>query len=131
MSPQPLLTVLDQFRGHLTEHDLPEVVSLTLTLYGQGASAQVTHDTDQEAAGNLLGWAHSLSLVRVKAWRPPSSPYALHVTVRGRTSGGLKVEVYASVDYDPVGPGGVLEPGGRADQTLDELRAHAGGASCD
>lgn len=130
MSTQSLLSALDQFRGHLTTHDLPEVVSVTVSRWR--TAVQVLHrDTDAQAARNLLTWAWSLSGVDVTAWRPASSPDAMHLTVHGLASNGLAVEVYASVEYRPEGPGGGLAPGERTDLSLDELRAAAGGASCD
>lgn len=126
MTPQPLLPALDAFRVHLTEHNLPEVVSCTV--YGRGVSVQVARSDDSDAARNLLGWAQSLSLVRVTAWRPSSTAAMVHITVRGRTSSGLAVEVYAGVGFTPDSVGGDLEPGGHTDLTVDALRA-AGGAS--
>lgn len=127
MSPQPLVPALDQFREHLTTHDLPEAVLVTLSR--QGAAVQVIHGGDAQAARNLLTWAWSLSVVRVTAWRPANSPSVVHITVRGRASSGLAIEVYTSIDYTPGGPGGRLEPGGHTDLSLDALRAAAGGAS--
>jgi hypothetical protein len=129
MTPQPLLPALDAFRAHLTDHDLPEVVAVTVS--SQGAAVQVAHNSDAEAIRNLLAWAQDLSAVQATVWRPFASPYALHVTVRGRTGSGLAVEVFASIDYDPAGLGAGLEPAARIDLTLDELRGLASGASCD
>lgn len=49
MSTQSLLSALDQFREHLTTHDLPEVVSVTVSRWR--TAVQVSLNELRAAAG--------------------------------------------------------------------------------
>jgi hypothetical protein len=91
--------------GHLTDHVLPEPVSLSVTTsYGDSTvTAQLHGTTVPGIAGDLIAWADTLSVVTVEAWRPPERD-RVHLSILGTLTGSVgavELKVFGAVDYDP------------------------------
>lgn len=92
--------------GHLTDHALPESVSLSVTTsYGHSTlTAQLRGDALADVASDLLTWADTLNVVTVEAWRPPERD-RVHLSIRGTLTGPagtIELKVFGCVDYDPL-----------------------------
>jgi hypothetical protein len=92
--------------GHLTDHALPEPVSLNVTTsYGDSTvTAQLRGTTVPGIAGDLIAWADTLSVVTVEAWRP-SERDRVHLSILGTLTGPastVELKVFGDVEYDPV-----------------------------
>jgi hypothetical protein len=91
--------------GHLTDHALPEPVSLNVTAsYGDSTvTAQLRGTTVPGITGDLIAWADTLSVVTVEAWWP-SARERVHLSILGILTGSVgtvEVKVFGAVDYDP------------------------------
>ena len=91
--------------GHLTDHALPEPVSLNVTTsYGDSTvTAQLPGTTLAGLAGDLLTWAGTLSVEAIEAWRPPERDWvyiSIRCTLTG-PAGAVELTVYGCVDNNP------------------------------
>jgi hypothetical protein len=73
---------------------------------------------------NLLMWAHTLDEVTAQWWRTTAD--RLHVTVYGRTGGGLRLKIYTGSPFDETAGLVRLEPDQSEGVSLDELYALVG-----
>jgi hypothetical protein len=117
--------------GHLTDHPLPEPVSLTVvTRWGHSKlTAQLCPNTVPAIAGELLAWADTLSAVTVTAWRPPEGD-RVHLSLTSALTspaGAIELTVFGGAEYDPARFAD-LTPGQRRSVSLVELRAWAADA---
>ena len=92
--------------GHLTDHALPEPVSLNVTTsYGDSTvTAQLRGNTVPGIAGDLIAWADTLRVVTVEAWRP-SERDRVHLSILGTltgSAGAVELKVFGGVEYDPL-----------------------------
>jgi hypothetical protein len=119
----------DLLATHLTDHDLPEPVSLTLTTRSEQSriSTQLRCTTVPKVAADLLTWADTLSTITVQAWRPPEGErvhLSITSTLTGPT-GTIELDVFASAKDDPA-LFSDLNPDQRRSVSLKELRSWAG-----
>lgn len=110
--------------AHLTEHGLPEPVSLTVMTgaHRPEVQAQVHPQTVAGVAAELLAWAQTLSPVTVTAWRPPHGD-RVHLSMTA-TLGAVGMDVYGGVGYDPTLFAELASGHDRA-VSLDQLHAWA------
>jgi hypothetical protein len=123
-----VIDLLDALRAHLNDFELPPVFSMHVTTSTYSGDAQVslqlaTHHLPGIAAG-LLAWADTLAETITEAWRVPRGD-SVHLTVTGRLSGGVLVEVYGGVAFTEGGIGSTLVPGARTTVPLSVLRERA------
>ena len=100
-----LLSRATTLAGHLTDHALPEPVSLNVTTsYGDSTvTAQLRGTTVPGIAGDLIAWADTLSVVTVEAWRP-SERDRVHLSIMGTltgSAGAVELKVFGAVADDP------------------------------
>jgi hypothetical protein len=119
---------------HLTDHALPEPVSLEVISKAQRSriTAQVSPLTLSEVAAELLAWADTLTTVTVQAWRPPTG-HRVHLSMTstlGGATGPVELTVFGGTDHDPAAVG-ELTPDEHRAVTLGELRTWATNASDD
>jgi len=113
---------------HLTEHGLPEPVSLEVisTAHRSRLTAQVHFLNLPTIAAELLAWADTLTTVMVQAWRPPSGD-RVHLSIASALigpAGTVELTIFGGADHDPALVGD-LTPGEHRRVTLGELRTWA------
>ncbi len=113
---------------HLTEHDLPQPVSLEVisTAHRSRLTAQVHFLTVPTIAAELLVWADTLTTVTVQASRPPSGD-RVHLSIASALNGPagtVELTIFGATDHHPVLVGD-LAPGEHRRVTLGELRTWA------
>ena len=121
-----VIDLLDALRTHLNDFALPPLGSAHFTPYAGGAQVSLqlaTHNLPGIAAG-LLAWADTLTKVTTEAWRVPRGD-SVHLSVTGRLSGGVLVEVYGGLAFVEYGVGCALAPGARTTVPLSVLREWA------
>jgi hypothetical protein len=123
-----VIDLLDVLRTHLNDFELPPLASLHFTTTTCSGGAQVslqlaTHNLPEIACG-LLAWADTLTEITTEAWRVPRGD-SLHLSVAGRLSGGVLVEVYGGMPFTEHGIGRDLAPGARKTVPLAVLRERA------
>jgi hypothetical protein len=92
-------SLIGGFRSHVLGRSLPAPAYVHLDVMSREVSVQPLHDADLASTlGNLLLWAHTLSEVTAEWWHTRSGN--LHVTVHGRTIGGLHLSVYSGAAFD-------------------------------
>jgi hypothetical protein len=114
--------------AHLTEHAVPEPVSLSVTTrWGRSeVIAQLRPATVTGLAGELLTWIDTLAATTVTAWRPPDSDrvhLSLTSTLTG-PAGAVELHVFGGTADDPVRFAD-LAPDHRRRVSLPELRSWA------
>ena len=121
-------TAASLLAAHLSEHGLPDPVSLTVMTAAQRpeVQAQVHPQTVAGVAAELIAWAQTLSPVTVTAWRPPHGN-RVHLSMTG-TLGAVGLDVYGGVDHDPA-LFAELASGQTRAISLDQLHAWARGTS--
>jgi hypothetical protein len=82
-----------------------------------------THHLPEIAAG-LLAWADTLTETTTEAWRVPRGD-SVHLSVTGRLSNGVLIEVYRGLAFTEHGIGCDLAPGARKTVPLPVLRERA------
>ncbi|MGH3933586.1 MAG: hypothetical protein ACRDS1_01145 [Pseudonocardiaceae bacterium] len=117
---------------HLTEHGLPEPVSLEVisTAHRSRMTAQVHFVNVRRIAAELLAWADTLTTVTVQAWQPPSGD-RVHLSIASALigpAGSVELTIFGGTDHDPALLGD-LAPGERRTVTLGELRTWAADTS--
>jgi hypothetical protein len=121
-----VIDLLDALRTHLDEFDVPAPWSVHLTTYAGGAQVSLqlaTHHLPEIARG-LLAWADTLTETTAEAWRVPRGD-SLHLSVTGRLSEGIPVQVYGSLPFTPRGIGADLAPGASTTVSWAFLRERA------
>jgi hypothetical protein len=121
-----VIDLLDALRTHLNDFELPPPWSVHLTTYSGGAQVSLqlaTHHLPEIACG-LLAWADTLTHATAEAWRVPRGN-SLHLSVTGRLSEGIQVQVYGSLPYTPHGIGADLAPGASTTMSWAVLRERA------
>ncbi|WP_410638064.1 hypothetical protein [Amycolatopsis sp. lyj-346] len=116
-----LMVFLDTIRDHLDLHQLPPVATLTVRTWSDPLTVQLDAHRLPDVAWALLTWANTLDDVSASLWRT-SDGGSVHLSVNGRTSCGIPVQVYSGgVAYDPaVFPD--LPAGQRQDMPVFQLR---------
>lgn len=118
--------LLDALRAHLATFELPALFSVRLCPVTDepSVSAQLDCDHPPQIAAGLLAWADTLTGVTTTAWRVPDGKY-LHLSVTGRLSGGVLIEVYSGMVFTGSGIGADLTPQSTTTVPLNALRAMA------
>jgi hypothetical protein len=92
-------TLIGGFRAHVLGRSLPAPAYVRLDVLGREVSVQPQGGVDLVTKlGNMLLWAHTLSEVSAEWWRTEED--RLHVTIRGRTAGGLRMEIHGGGTFD-------------------------------
>jgi hypothetical protein len=121
-----VIDLLDALRTHLNDFELPAPYSVHLTTYSGGVQVSLqlaTHHLPEIAAG-LLAWADTLTEITAEAWRVPRGD-SLHLSVTGRLSEGIQVQVYGSLPFTEHGIGATLAPGASTTVSWAVLRERA------
>jgi hypothetical protein len=113
-------SLIGGFRAHLLGRSLPAPAYVHLDVHSREVSVQPYHEPDVVGTlGNLLLWAHTLADVTAN-WRRTAED-RLHISVHGRTSGGLRMEVYSGVEFSDCVGLVRLDRGESESVSLDEL----------
>jgi hypothetical protein len=121
-----VIDLLDALRIHLSDFALPPVCSVHLTTYSGGVQVSMqlaTHNLPEIAAG-LLAWADTLTETTTELWRVHRGD-SLHLSVTGRLSGGVLVQVYGGMPFTEHGIGAELAPNGSKTVSWAVLRERA------
>jgi hypothetical protein len=113
-------SLIGGFRAHVMGRSLPAPAYVHLDVLSREVSVQPLCPPDLVGTlGHLLLWAHTLADVTANWWRTAED--RLHVTVHGRTSGGLRVDVYSSGQFSDCAGLVRLDPNESENVSLDEL----------
>ena len=86
------------YRSHLLGRALPEPTSVLITPGTREVSIQPGGSLDLcSRLGAILVWACTLSDVTADWWHTPDG--SLHITVHGRTTGGVRIKVYGGGSF--------------------------------
>jgi hypothetical protein len=121
-----VINLLEALRTHLNDFDLPEPYSVHVIMARDRPEVTVhltTHHLPELATG-LLAWADTLTEVTVEAWRVPQGD-SVHLSVIGRLSGGVLVQVYGGMPFTEHGIGADLAPGASKTVSWAVLRERA------
>jgi hypothetical protein len=121
-----VINLLDALRTHLNDFELPHLGSVHFTTYSGGVQVSMqlaTHHLPETADG-LLAWADTLTETTAEAWRVPRGD-SVHLSVVGRLSGGVLVQVYGGLAFTEHGIGADLAPGASKTVPLAVLRERA------
>lgn len=121
-----LTSILDMlmraFRAHVHGRRLPAPVMVSFCPRKREVEVQPDGGTDlARNLGNVLLWGHTLGDVSATWWRTRSDN--LHVSVRGRTSIGVRILVYGGGDFADCAGLVSLDPDQTDGVSLDELYA--------
>jgi hypothetical protein len=115
-------SLIGRFRAHVLGRSLPAPAYVRLDVLGRIVSVHPHGSRDLAGkVGNLLLWAHTLSDVTAEWWRTEED--RLLITVFGRTSGGLRMEIYTGGPFDQCTGLVALAVGESEGVSLDELYA--------
>lgn len=129
-TPARLARTATVLARHLTDHGLPDPVSLHVTADWQGhpeASVQLSCPDLSAMSAALLTWAATLTTVSFRAWRPPQRPTVhleLHATLP-EPADTVALLVYGGIEVNPAVVA-ELAPGHRMPLTLGQLTHWAG-----
>ena len=113
-------SLIGQFRAHLLGRALPAPAYVELDVTGRRLAVQVDHGTNtSQRLASLLLWAHTLDEVTVGWWRTTAD--SLHITVDGRTTGGLPMRLYMGVPFTDAAGLVRLAPDEHDIASLDEV----------
>ena len=90
-------TTTQALRAHLDQFGLPQPVSVTFNLWQPEVSVQTGGDTPAAELGRLVAWACTMQAVDTRWWHTLDG--SLHVTITGRTAGGVRIKAYGGIDY--------------------------------
>jgi hypothetical protein len=123
-TPSTMDSLIDGFRAHMLGRPLP-TPALVSFMPSQGeVSIQPGGLNFPLKLGNILLWAYTLADTTAK-WAHTASG-RLHVEARGRTTSGVRIEVYAGTDFADCDGLVPLRPGESEGVSLDELYTLAG-----
>lgn len=115
-------SLIGQFRSHLHSRSLPAPAFVELDLINRRASVYPNSAFDLAGVlGSLLVWAYSLTHVTADWWRTPED--RLHITVQGRTAGGLPLKIVHGLAFSHAADRVQLAPGASQPVSLEELQA--------
>jgi hypothetical protein len=120
-----LESLIGGLRSHLLTHTLP--VPVVVTFYPTTSEISVQPEGTLDLAsklGNVLIWAHTLADVTATWQRTADN--RLHVSVRGRSSGGAHIHVYGGEKFSPCLGLVPLGLGQSEEVSLDQLRTLVG-----
>ncbi|MBV9162825.1 MAG: hypothetical protein JO309_12695 [Pseudonocardiales bacterium] len=103
------IDLLDAFRSHVDQFELPELYSVHVIVAAGEPSVNAhlaAHHPLQIATG-LLAWADTLTHVTTEAWRVPSGD-SVHLSVIGQLAEGVTIRVYGGLPLTEHGPGADL-----------------------
>lgn len=110
------------YRAHVHGRRLPAPVTVSFCPRKREIEVQPDGGTDlARNLGNVLLWGHTLGDVSATWWRIGSD--RVHVSVRGRTSIGVRVLVYGGGDFADCAGLVALDPDQTDGVSLDELYA--------
>ena len=118
-------SLIGQFRSHMLGRSLPAPAYVHLEVSERRVAVQIDVGRNtSERLANLLLWAHTLDEVTAQWWRTTAN--SLHITIHGRTSGGLRMHLYMGVPFGETTDLVRLEPDEHEIVSLDELYILAG-----
>lgn len=118
-------SLIGGYRAHVLGRPLPVPVSVQFNLYGPAVAVQPDGGLDTiRHLGNILVWAYTLTDVTARWWRTRDD--RLHVSVRGRTAGGVRMHVFGGCEFAECLGLVALELEQQEGVTLDELYAFVG-----
>jgi hypothetical protein len=113
-------SLIGGLRAHLLGRSLPAPAYVHLDVHSREVSVQPQPQPDVVGTiGHLLLWAHTLVDVTATWWR--TAEERLHVTVYGRTAGGLRMDVYGAAEFSDCADLVRLDRGESESVSLDEL----------
>jgi hypothetical protein len=117
-------SLLGAYRSHVLGRSLPGLAALHITPGTREISIQPGGGTDLcTHLSNVLVWAHTMAEVTAEWWHTDSG--SLHVSVTGRTAGGVRMKVYGGGAFTQTLGLVPLDQGQREGVSLDELYALA------
>jgi hypothetical protein len=114
-------TLVGALYGHLAGRRLPAPINVGFDMLAGKIDLQIDMGGSVVRLDALVAWGRSLDQAVVTGWRTRDDN--VHVTVAGRTAGGIRVTVYGGVPYAEVVDLLVVATGDTATLTLDELAA--------
>ena len=112
------------YRSHVLGRLLPEPTSVHVTPGTREISVQPGGNLDLcSRLGSILVWAFTLADVTASWWHTPDG--SLHISVHGRTTGGVRVKVYGGGSFAESLDLVSLDAGESEGVSLDELYALA------
>lgn len=118
-------SLVGALRSHLLGRTLPAPASVNINVRCREISIQPDGSFDIVGRlSSLLLWAHTLTDVTATWWHTDEG--RLHISVRGRTGGGVRLDVYAGVAFAECRGLVPLELGQSEGVSLDELYALVG-----
>lgn len=113
-------SLIGGFRAHLLGRPLPAPAMVTFVPSSGEISIQPEGGLNFPLKlGNMLLWAYTLSDTTAKWTHTPTE--RVHVAVRGRTTNGVRIEVYAGSTFADCHGLVPLRPGESEGVSLDEL----------
>lgn len=113
------------YRAHVLGRVLPTPASVQFNLYGQEVAVQPDGGLDTVLhLGHLLVWAYTLTDITARWWRTAGD--RLHVSVRGRTAGGVRLSVFGGCEFSECLGLVALELEQQEGVTVDELYTFLG-----
>jgi hypothetical protein len=115
--------LLNYFRTHLADFELPTLWSLTVTTSSTGPTVSVhlaCHEP-AEIASEVLAGADTLSEVTTETWRVPNG-YSMHLAAMSQLPNGTTVWIYGDLPLLHYGLGADLAPDASTTIPLGALR---------
>ena len=113
-------SLIGGYRAHVLGRPLPNPVSLQFTPSGKEVAVQPEGGLDTvRHLSNILVWAYTLTDVTARWWH--TNDDRLHVSVRGRTAGGVRMLVYGGCVFADCLGLVALDRGQDERVTLDEI----------
>lgn len=117
-------SLFQAYRSHVLGRSLPEPTSIQLMTGAREIAIQPGGALDLcSRLGAILVWAATLADVTADWWHTPEG--SLHITVEGRTAGGVRIKVYGGGAFAESLGLVSLDAGHSEGATLDELYALA------
>lgn len=115
--------LLNYFRTHLSDFELPALWSLTVTASSTGptVSVHLACHKPAEIASGLLAWADTLSEVTTETRRVPDG-YSVHLAAMSQLPNGTTVWIYDDLPFLQHGLGVDLAPDASTTISLVALR---------
>lgn len=118
-------SLIGGYRAHVLGRALPTPVTLSFSLHNREVAVQPDGGLDTvRHLGNILVWAYTLTDVTARWWHTTDD--RLHVSIHGRSAGGVRINVFGGCDFAACLGLVDLESGRRDGVSLDELYALVG-----